>query len=87
MAEPLDFDKLSIEITSSTSQILFVIIALFAIIYNGYILYNMNNELTSLWEKYEREDIGTDKKLQNKDFSKWLFEKRLAPPVSIITPT
>ena len=43
-----------------------LIIALFAIIYNGYILYNMNNELTSLWVKYEKEDIGTDKKLQNK---------------------
>tara|TARA_B100001250_G_C19521626_1_gene666284 strand:+ start:58 stop:540 length:483 start_codon:yes stop_codon:yes gene_type:complete len=43
-----------------------LIIALFAIIYNGYILYNMNNESTYLWEKYEKEDIGTDKKLQNK---------------------
>tara|TARA_B100001741_G_C16240907_1_gene453908 strand:- start:241 stop:636 length:396 start_codon:yes stop_codon:yes gene_type:complete len=26
----------------------------------------MNNEMISLWEKYEKEDIGTDKKLQNK---------------------
>jgi|TARA_B110000196_G_C21039818_1_gene611913 hypothetical protein len=43
-----------------------LIIASFAIIYNGYILYNMNNEFTALWEKYEKEDIGTDKKLQNK---------------------
>jgi len=43
-----------------------LVIALFAIIYNGYILYNMNNELISLWEKHEREEIGTDKKLQNK---------------------
>ena len=43
-----------------------LIIASFAIIYNGYVLYNMNNEMISLWEKYEKEDIGTDKKLQNK---------------------
>ena len=43
-----------------------LIIAFFAIIYNGYVLYNMNHEMTSLWEKYEKEDIGTDKKLQNK---------------------
>ena len=43
-----------------------LIIASFAIIYNGYVLYNMNTEMISLWEKYEKEDIGTDKKLQNK---------------------
>ena len=43
-----------------------IIIASCAIIYNSYILYNMNTELNVLWSKYEQEDIGTDKKLQNK---------------------
>ena len=43
-----------------------LIIAFFAITYNAYTLYNMNNELTSLWGNYEREEIGTDRKLQNK---------------------
>ena len=43
-----------------------IIIASCSIIYNSYILYNMNTELNVLWSKYEQEDIGTDKKLQNK---------------------
>ena len=43
-----------------------LIIALFAVVYNGYILYNINNESIALWEGYEKEEIGTDKKLQNK---------------------
>ena len=43
-----------------------LIIALIAISYSAYTLYYMNNDLVSLWESYEKEEIGTDKKLQNK---------------------
>ena len=43
-----------------------LIVALLAITYNAYTLYYMNNNLVSLWESYEKEEIGTDKKLQNK---------------------
>ena len=43
-----------------------LLIALVAISFNAYTLYYMNNDLVSLWESYEKEEIGTDKKLQNK---------------------
>ena len=43
-----------------------LIIALFAIIYNSYVLYNMNTKSIDLWNNFEKEDIGTDKKLQDK---------------------
>ena len=40
--------------------------ALFAIIYNGYVLYNMNSESMKLWSNFDKEEIGTDKNLQDK---------------------
>ena len=43
-----------------------LIVALFAIVYNGYVLYNMNAKSVKLWRSFEKEEIGTDKKLQNK---------------------
>ena len=43
-----------------------LIVALFSIVYNGYTLYNMNAKSVDLWENFEKEEIGTDKKLQNK---------------------
>ena len=43
-----------------------LIVALFAIIYNSYVLYNMNTKSIALWSNFEKEDIGTDKKLQDK---------------------
>ena len=43
-----------------------LIVALFAIIYNGYVLYNMNSESMKLWSNFNKEEIGTDKNLQDK---------------------
>ena len=43
-----------------------LVAALLAISYNAYTLYYVNDNLVSLWESYEREEIGTDKKLQGK---------------------
>ena len=40
-----------------------LIVGLVAILYNGYKLYNMNNNVIKLWENFEKEEIGTDKKL------------------------
>ena len=38
-----------------------LIVALFAIVYNGYVLYNMNAKSVKLWRSFEKEEIGTDK--------------------------
>jgi len=43
-----------------------IIIALFAVVFNGYKLYNMNNDYMSLLDDYEKSEIGTDKKLKEK---------------------
>ena len=40
-----------------------LVIGLIAILFNGYKLYNMNNDVISLWETFEKAEIGTDKKL------------------------
>tara|TARA_Y100001970_G_scaffold292021_1_gene431561 strand:+ start:1809 stop:2297 length:489 start_codon:yes stop_codon:yes gene_type:complete len=44
---------------------LVLIVGLLAILFNGYKLYNMNNDVIQLWENFEKEEIGTDKKLNN----------------------
>ena len=38
-----------------------IIIALIAVVFNGYKLYNMNNDYMSLLDDYEREEIGKKK--------------------------
>ena len=43
-----------------------IIIALIAVVFNGYKLYNMNNDYISLLDDYEKAEIGTDKKLKEK---------------------
>ena len=42
-----------------------LVIGLLAILFNGYKLYYMNNDIMDLWENFEKEEIGTDKKLTN----------------------
>jgi len=42
-----------------------LIVGLLAILFNGYELYNMNNDVMQLWENFEKEEIGTDRKLTN----------------------
>ena len=43
-----------------------IIIALIAVVFNGYKLYNMNNDYILLLDDYEKAEIGTDKKLKEK---------------------
>jgi len=43
-----------------------IIIALIAVTFNAYMIYNMNNDYSLLLDNYERSEIGTDKKLKGK---------------------
>ena len=43
-----------------------IIIALIAVVFNGYKLYNLNSDYISLLDDYEKSEIGTDKKLKEK---------------------